>query len=101
MESLEALTKYCPENNRAVPLPDYWNRLYSILANTRQRPSGDWEPPLPLIVGAWWHSMPIEKVLRFQEHLKWAQQEGQLEDVGRFLRSLSEESWAHFGELPI
>jgi hypothetical protein len=99
METLESLSALCSENNRAVPNPDSWNQLYGMLKNKRQNSSGVWEPPLPLILGAWWHSMPIEKVMRFQEHLKWAEKEGQLEEVGGYLRSLREDEWAHSDEL--
>ena len=99
-ETLATLTEFCAENNRAVPMPAHWNQLYVMLKNTRQKPSGGWEPPLPLILAAWEHSLPIEKVLRFQEHLTWANKEGQLEVVGHFLRSLGEDEWAHYGELP-
>ena len=81
-------------------MPDEWNQMYSMLRNKIQKPSGGWEPSLPLILGSWWHSMPIEKVLRFQEHLKWAEKEGQLDEVGTYLRSISEDRWAHYGDLP-
>lgn len=100
MESLESLIAYCSDKNRAVPNPDQWNSLFRMLKNTKQKPTGGWEPPLPLILGAWWHSMPIEKVLRFQEHLRWADQEGQIDEIGTFLRSLKDDEWVHFGELP-
>jgi hypothetical protein len=98
-ETLESLWKYCTANNRLVPMPPEWNKLYGMLKNTRQKPSGGWEPPLPLILAAWHHSMPIEKQLRFKEHLDWAEREGQLEEVSQFLRSLPENQWCHFGEI--
>jgi hypothetical protein len=100
METFESLSKYCSENDRAVPQPDTWNAFFSMLKNTHQKPSGSWEPSLPLILSAWWSSSPREKVSRFQEHLKWAANEGQLEEVGQYLRSLPEECWAHFSDLP-
>lgn len=43
--------------------------------------------------------MPIEKQLRFKEHLEWASAKGQLGEIGGFLRSLTEEQWCHFGEV--
>jgi len=100
VESLESLKAFCAEHNRAVPMPPEWNRLFEMLTNKRRTPTGGWEPALPLVLGAWWDSIPIAKVLRFQEHLAWAEREGQLQEVGSFLRSLSEDQWAHFGELP-
>ena len=96
---IESLWEFCTAENRLVPMPPQWNELYGMLKNTRQKPSGGWEPPLPLILGAWHHSMPIEKQLRFQEHIRWAEAQGQLEEVGAFLRSLPEEQWCHVGEI--
>jgi hypothetical protein len=43
--------------------------------------------------------MPIEKQLRFREHIQWAYDQNQLDEVGTFLRALPEEKWAHFGEV--
>jgi hypothetical protein len=98
-ETLEALWAYCTANHRLVPMPPQWSGLYGMLKNTRQQPSGGWKPPLPLILAAWHHSTPIEKQLRFKEHLQWAQTQGQLEEIGGFLRSLLENQWCHFGEI--
>jgi hypothetical protein len=70
-----------------------------MLKNTCQKSSRGWEPPLPLILGAWHHSMPIEKQLRFKEHLQWAQAQDKLNEVGAFLRALPETQWCHFGEI--
>ena len=81
-----------------VPMPRQWSRLYELLNNKRQKPSGGWEPPLPLILAAWHHAMPIEKQLRFKEHLEWARQHDQLAQIGEFLRALPEDQWCHFGE---
>jgi len=98
-ETFDSLWAYCTVNNRIVPMPSQWNDLYGMLKNTRQNPSGGWQPPLPLILAAWHDSMPIEKQLRFKEHLEWAQANGQLGEIGRFLRDLPEDKWCHFGEI--
>ena len=98
-ETFESLWSYCTAANRLVPQPTLWSELYSKLRHTRQKPSGGWEPPLPLILAAWQHSMPIEKQLRFKEHLRWAALEGQLDEIGACLRALIEDQWAHFGEV--
>lgn len=97
-ESIEDLWEYCTASNRLVPMPPQWSGLYSLLKNTKRKASGGSEPSAPLILAAWHHSMPIEKQLRFKEHLEWAEKEGQLDEIGRFLRGLSEEQWCHFGE---
>jgi hypothetical protein len=96
-ETFNSLWAYCSENRRAIPRD--WLRLYEMLADKKQKPSGGWEPPLPLILGAWHETMPIEKQLRFKEHIQWAADHNQLDEVGTYLRSLSEREWFHFGEL--
>lgn len=98
-ESFESLWAFCTANHRLVPMPQQWAALYRLLKNTRRLPSGGSHPPIPLILGAWHHSMPLEKQLRFREHLEWAASQGQLAEVGAFLRSLDETKWCHFGEV--
>ena len=97
--AFDALWVDCTANNRLVPMPPQWTKLYGLLKNTRQKPSGGWEPPLPLILAGWHHTMPIEKQLRFKAHLEWAQQNDQLAQIGAFLRALPEDQWCHFGEV--
>ena len=97
--AFDALWSDCTEHNRLVPMPQQWSQLYELLKNTRQKPSGGWEPPLPPILAAWHHTMPIEKQLRFKAHLEWAQQHDQLDQIGAFLRALPEDQWCHFGEV--
>ena len=43
--------------------------------------------------------LPIEKQWRFKEHIQWAADHSQLDEVGAYLRALSEQQWFHFGEL--
>jgi hypothetical protein len=94
----DALWAECTAQSRLVPMPQQWNKLYGLLKNTRRTPSGGWEPSLPLILAAWAHATPIEKQLRFKEHVEWAQRHDQLAAIGAFLRSLPESQWCHFGE---
>lgn len=96
-ETFDALWKYCTADKRVIPRD--WNRLYQMLVNKRQKPSGGWEPPLPLILAAWDVTMPMDKQFRFKEHLEWARDQGQLDEIGDYLRSLNESNWYHFGEL--
>lgn len=99
METFDSLWEYCTSNNRLCPSPDRWNNLFKLLKNTKQLPSGGWGPSLPLILGAWHHTMPIDKQLRFKEHIEWALNNNQLDEIGIYLRSLKEEEWIHFGEV--
>ena len=96
--AFDALWADCTANHRLVPMPPQWNQLYGLLKNTRQKPAGGWEPPLPLILATWHHATPIEKQLRFKEHLEWARQHDQLEQIGEFLRALPEAEWCHVAE---
>ena len=80
-------------------MPTKWNDLYNMLKNTKQQPSGGWEPALPLILNSWYDSMPILKQLRFEEHIRWAYDNNQIEEIGKYLRSLLEDDWAHIGEI--
>ena len=97
METFDSLWQFSTVNERVIPKD--WNKLYSILKNTRQKPSGGWEPSLPLILAAWNNTSSIEKQLRFKEHILWASEQNQLDEVGFYLRSLTENDWYHFGEL--
>jgi hypothetical protein len=98
-ESLKSLWEYCTSNNRLVPMPPEWSHLHGMLKDQRRNPEGGWIPPAPLILAAWGSTMPIEKQMRFKEHLEWASAKAQLEEVGAFLRSLPEDQWCHFGEI--
>lgn len=97
MESFESLWEYCILNNRVVPKD--WHKLYEMLVNKRRNPSGGWIPALPLILAAWHCTAPIEKQLRFKEHIQWANENGQINEVGSYIRSLPEDEWYHFGEI--
>lgn len=98
-ETFETLWEYCTANNRLCPIPYRWNDLYKMLKNTKRKPSSGWEPSLPLILAAWYHTMLIEKQLRLKEHIQWVSDNNQTEEVGKYLRSLSENDWTHFGEI--
>ena len=98
-ETFELLWKYCTSNNRLCPMPMKWNELYGMLNNTKQKPSGEWEPSLPLILSGWEHTVPLQKYVVFKEHIQWASDNNQLGEVGKYLWSLSEDDWAHFGEI--
>jgi hypothetical protein len=37
-------------------------------------------------------------MVRLKEHIDWAEQQGMLDEVDKFLRSLPESQWAHIGE---
>ena len=96
--AIDALWADCPASNRRVPMPPQRNQLYGLLKNARQKPFGGREPPLPLILAARHHTKPIEKQLRFKEHLERAQQDNPPDQFSAFLRALAEDPCYHFGE---
>ena len=59
----------------------------------KKRAGAGWQPPLPLIIAAWWHTTGMEKMLRLEEHIEYAAENGALDAVDIFLRELSPEEW--------
>jgi len=98
-ETFETLWQYCTSNNRMCPMPIKWNELFKILKDIKQNSDGGWTLSLPLILNAWGNTTPLEKHLRFKEHIQWASDNDQLEEVGNYLRALLESDWAHYGEI--
>lgn len=96
-ETTESLIAYCLKNNRVCPMPQRWNALWEMLPE-RKRVGGGWEPPLPLILAAWYDTPTLLKMMRLTEHIEWAGKFGCLEQVSAFLRGLPEEDWFHHGE---
>lgn len=82
---------------RVVPNPRVWNSLWNALSGKTQKPNGSWEPPLPLILDGWWHSNDAQKRERFMEHLEWAANHGQTDELIRILSGLKAEDW-YYGE---
>lgn len=89
------MLEYARLNNRICPQPQAWNRLWNLLPDRTQQPAGRWNPPLPLILAAWWDAKDADKMLRLREHIEWADAHGAIDAVDVFLRGLSEEDWFH------
>ena len=96
-DSAETLIAFCRENSRICPMPQLWNALYELLPN-RQRVDGRWEPALPLILAAWHDTPAVSKILRLEEHIRWAADNDALEPVAIFIRNLEENDWYHLNE---
>lgn len=94
---LTGLIDYCQRNARVCPLPDKWNELWEMLPD-KERVGNGWQPPLPLILGAWHYTSALEKMVRLKEHLEYAEKHKVLEQVDSYLRGLQESEWAHLGE---
>lgn len=97
IDSAESLIAYCRENSRICPMPQRWAALWELLPN-HARIGGGWQPPLPLILGAWHDAPALLKILRLAEHIDWAAKHDALEPIARYLRALTEDEWFHFGD---
>ena len=97
MTTLAATLAEATRNDRVCPIPQKWNELYAILPNTKQTVIG-WEPPLPLILAAWWDTPTSSKAARLREHIEWADSHGALVAVHGFLTNLDETEWFHLND---
>tara|TARA_Y100001934_G_scaffold260783_1_gene333416 strand:- start:2044 stop:2340 length:297 start_codon:yes stop_codon:yes gene_type:complete len=82
-------------NGRVCPKPQKWNELWELLPNRERRAEGGWNPPLPLILAAWWDASNYEKASRLKAHIDWASKHDCMEQVEEFLINLTEEDWHH------
>lgn len=57
-----------------------------------------WEPPVPLILAAWYHTSDYLKKERLMEHINLAKKENQLNEFFDFLKKLNESDWHHENE---
>jgi hypothetical protein len=94
---LEVLLRYCRQNGRVCPMPLEWKALYEMLPN-KNRVGAGWEPPPPLILGAWYDASDEAKMQRLADHIIWAEQHGSFARVESHLHNLREESWYHLGD---
>jgi hypothetical protein len=81
-------------NGRVCPKPIPWNELWRRLPNRKRTRSG-WEPPSPLESSVWERADALEKRTLLLEHFKWAERQGVLDEIARFVRGLSENQWLH------
>lgn len=77
-EKLDALLKYVKSDGRICPNPQEWSALWEMLPDKKSVGMG-WEPPLPLILAAWWETPLLAKILRFDEHIRYAVEHGVLD----------------------
>jgi hypothetical protein len=97
MTQLDDLLVFAKSEGRVCPQPPHWNKLYQLLPNTKTKGAGR-DPANPLILAAWWDSSDEQKRERLSTHIHWAADQGALDTVAAFLRSLSKDQWHHEGE---
>ena len=98
-ETLESLWSYCKENNRLCLNQIRWHEFFCMLKNVKQNPNGSWSPYLPPTSSEWNQIEATQKSHIFGMQLNWAADNHQLEDVGKYLRSLPEIEWVHYWEI--
>lgn len=92
MTSFETLIAEASKDGRICPQPMVWDRLWQMLPD-RRRVGVGWEPPLPLILAAWWKTSDREKRDRFHFHLRWAKEHGAVDEIANLLLNMSSEDW--------
>ena len=90
---INELLLFVTSDNRVCPQPQKWGELWKMLPDRKQKVTGGWEPPLPLILAAWWHANDSEKRKRLNEHIKYANENGIISEVSNYLYSLSSDDW--------
>lgn len=97
MLSLDEVLQEARKNGRICPQPLKWHELYKLLL-TRVCTEAGSEPPLPLILAAWHETPGMMKMLRLEEHIRWAEKEGVLKEVHDFLKQLKPDDWFCVGD---
>ncbi len=97
MVTINEVYKELEKNNRVCPQPNKWNELYKTLPNKMRKGNG-WQPALPLILTAWHDTPHALKILRLKEHIEWADEHGEVNNIYQFLKNLKEEEWYHTNE---
>lgn len=92
MTTLEELIAEANKGQRVCPQPMIWNQIWELLPGRRRNGVG-WEPPLPLILAAWWETSDNEKRSRFHSHLQWACEHGAIEPVASLISAMKPEDW--------
>lgn len=77
---------------RVCPQPKPWNEVFRRLPGKTRQGTG-WEPPLPLILAAWWEATDSQKRERLRLHLEWAENHGVLPEIFEYLKTLKPEDW--------
>jgi hypothetical protein len=90
--SVGDLLELCKQQGCICPQPRKWQELYELLPG-RRRVGITWEPPPPLILGAWWDSSDQEKRARFESHIRWAADHGAFAKILEFLLTLVDSDW--------
>jgi len=92
MITVDEVLKEAVRDGRICPQPTNWNELWEMLPDKKRKGNG-WEPSLPLILAAWYDTPHMIKIMRFHEHIRWAEDHGALEKVYDYMIGLKPEDW--------
>lgn len=81
-------------NNRVCPRQALWAGLYLLLEGDHYADL----PPPPTQPWIWSKLSNLQRRVHFREHIAWADRHGKLDDMARYLESVSEADWVHMGE---
>ncbi|NML46415.1 hypothetical protein HHL11_21900 [Ramlibacter sp. G-1-2-2] len=95
--TLDAAMLVARKNNRVCPRQERWQEMHALLP-ARKTVRGEQPPPTPPVGPAWAITAPLTKRLLFREHVEWAESQGVLENVMRFMQQMPETDWLHMGE---
>lgn len=90
-EKLTELLEYVRADGRVCPNPQEWQALWEMLPD-KKRVGASWDPPLPLILAAWYEPVSV-KILRLEEHIRYAAEHQVIDQVDAYLRSLKQDQW--------
>lgn len=82
----QALLRYCSDDNRICPQPLRWQEFWRLIGEPRSL-------SVPLILSGWNFSTDREKRERFESHLRYAIEDGMLDNAERFLMTLGVDDW--------
>ena len=92
MATVKVLITDIEKKKWVCPIPSQWSKLWKLLPERRRNGAG-WEPPLPLILAAWWETSDVQKHERFLSHLRWADEHNALPLITDFVLGLDEDDW--------
>lgn len=91
MSLLETVLNEVTKEGPVCPQSPNWNKLWELIG---PRQGGS---PAPLLLAAWNFSSDIEKRLRLQEQIRWADANGYFGDVYGFITDLDDRDWYYGG----
>lgn len=94
-DKAKALIDYIQADGRVCPMPTFWNDLWEMLPEHKQKANGGRNPSAPLILAAWWDTTAEEKRDRLRLHIDYAAEQNILDKIDSFLRGLTPDQWAY------